>query len=207
LRTTPFQALYGFAHPVITENILLDAVGQEARDMLMVRQSALQTIKNNLQLAQERMKKQADKRISERTLQVGDMAHLKLQAYMHNALGIHKCLKLHSKYYGPFKVIQKIGQVAYKLLLPDACAIHPVFHISQLKKHLGPKVIPQQALPLVDSDGNILMQPEALLDRRMIPSNNEPMVQWLIKWINLPDTTATWEDVDFIRKVFLDFQP
>jgi hypothetical protein len=46
------------------------------------------------------------------------------------------------------------------------------------------------------------MQPKALLERRMIPSNNEPVVQWLIKWINLPETTATWEDVDFIKKVF-----
>jgi hypothetical protein len=61
LKTTPFQALYGFAPPMITENILSDAVGQEARDMLMVKQSALQTIKNNLHLAWERMKKQADK--------------------------------------------------------------------------------------------------------------------------------------------------
>jgi hypothetical protein len=150
------------------------------------------------------MKKQADKRRSERTLQLGGMAYLKLQPYRHNALGIHKCLKLHSKY---FKVIQKIGQVAYKLLLPDACAIHLVFHISQLKKHLGPKVIPQQALPLVDSEGNILIQPEALLDRRMITHNNKPVVQWLIKWINLPQTAATWEDVDFIKKVFPEFQP
>jgi hypothetical protein len=49
------------------------------------------------------------------------------------------------------------------------------------------------------------MQPKALLERRMIPSNNEPVVQWLIKWINLPETTATWEDVDFIKKVFLEF--
>jgi hypothetical protein len=112
LKTTPFQALYGFAPPMITENILSDAMGQEARDMLMVKQSALQTIKNNLHLARERMKKQADKRRSENTLQVGDMAYLKLQRYRHNALGIHKCLKLHSKYYDPFKVIQKIGQVA-----------------------------------------------------------------------------------------------
>jgi hypothetical protein len=47
---------------VISENILLDSVGQEARDMLLARQSTFNNIKSNLQLAQERMKKQADKK-------------------------------------------------------------------------------------------------------------------------------------------------
>jgi hypothetical protein len=93
------------------------------------------------------------------------------------------------------------------LLLLEGCRIHPVFHISQLKKHLGAKAIPQAQLPLVDIDGNILMQPEALLDRRLIPQNNESVVQWLIKWANLPDDAATWEDVDFMRKVFPSFNP
>jgi hypothetical protein len=135
------------------------------------------------------------------------MTYLKLQHYRHNALGIHKSLKLHSKYHGPFKIIAKIGQVAYKLLLPEGCGIHPVFHVSQLKKHIGAKATPQENLPLIDNDGNILMQPEALLDRRLTPRNNEPGVQWLIKWINLPAEATTWEDVGFIRKAFLEFNP
>jgi hypothetical protein len=63
-----------------------------------VRQSALQNIKKNLQLAQERMKKQVDKKRTERVLEVGDMSYLKLQLYRHNSLGIHKNLKLHSKF-------------------------------------------------------------------------------------------------------------
>jgi hypothetical protein len=88
------------------------------------------------------MKKYVDRRRSERELTVGDMAYLSLQPYRHNSLGIHKELNLHSKYYGPFKVLQKIGQVAYKLLLPDGCCINPAFHISQLKKHIGTKVVP-----------------------------------------------------------------
>jgi hypothetical protein len=56
LKTTPFQALYGFSPPMITENLLPDSVGAEARDMLLVRQTALQNIKANLKVAQERMK-------------------------------------------------------------------------------------------------------------------------------------------------------
>jgi hypothetical protein len=54
-----------------------------------------------------------------------------------------------TKYYGPFKIISKIGATAYKLQLPPTAEIHPVFHVSQLKKHISPKVVPQGNLPLV----------------------------------------------------------
>jgi hypothetical protein len=90
---------------MITEGILPDSIVVEARDVMQTRLRALTNIKRNLQLAQERMKKYADTKRSERELTVGDMAYLKLQPYRHNSLGIHRELKLHSKYYGPFKVL------------------------------------------------------------------------------------------------------
>jgi hypothetical protein len=116
--------------------------------MMQARLATLKNIKHNLQIAQDRMKKYADKKRTERTLDVGDMAYLKMQPYRHTSLGIHNSIKLHSKYYGPFIVLQQVGKVAYKLLLPDDCSFHTVFHISQLKKHIGPKVVPQAKLLL-----------------------------------------------------------
>jgi hypothetical protein len=72
---------------------------------------------------------------------------------------------------------------------------------------LGPTAIPSKELPLIDSKDTITVAPEAILQRRMIPRNNEPVVQWLIKWVNLPESEATWEDAGFIRKVFPSFHP
>ena len=207
LNMTPFQALYGFPPPMIAEVILPDCPNDNAKQLLQHRELATQIIKDNLSKAQSRIKQQADKHRSDREFSIGDMVYLKLQPYRHTSLSIHNSLKLHSKYYGPFRVLEKIGKAAYKLLLPDGCQLHPVFHVSQLKRHVGPQVIPTPQLPLVDDQGNIKVAPMEILERRMIPRNNEPVVQWLIQWLNLPPSAATWEDADFIRKVFPKFHP
>uniref|UniRef100_A0A453SWK3 Tf2-1-like SH3-like domain-containing protein n=1 Tax=Aegilops tauschii subsp. strangulata TaxID=200361 RepID=A0A453SWK3_AEGTS len=100
---------------------------------------------------------------------VGDMVYLKLQPYRHTSLSLHRHLKLHSKFYGPFRVLNKIGNHAYKLLLPQGCQLHDVFHVSQLKKHIGTTVIPSPILPLIGPDGIIKIEPEAVLERALIP--------------------------------------
>ena len=107
--------------------------------------------------------------------------------------------------------MDKIGNHAYKLLLPEDCQLHDTFHVSQLKKQLGPEAVPNPKLPLLDEQGNILIQPEAILKRKVIPQVQAdisiPVDQWRIKWLNLPMENATWEDAAFIQKVFPDFQP
>ena len=105
-----------------------DCPDEGARNILQNRKLANQMITDSLLKAQTaRIKHQADKHRSERTLIVGDMTYLKIQPYTHSSLSIHRSLKLHSKYYGPFRVIERIGKVAYKLLLPETCHLHRIF--------------------------------------------------------------------------------
>ena len=107
--------------------------------------------------------------------------------------------------------MERNGVEAYSLLLPEGCQLHPTFHVSQLKKHIGPEAVPNPKFPLLDEHGNILIQPEALLERRLIPRAQGdisiPAVQWRIKWLNLPVENATWEDAAFIQKIFPAFHP
>ena len=83
------------------------------------RQQVLQLLKDNLNLAQNRMKQQADQHHSEWSFNVGDRVFLRLQPYKQMSLkNIKKDNKLSPKYYGPYKVLQNIGSMAYKLELP-----------------------------------------------------------------------------------------
>jgi len=86
------------------------------------------------------MKQQANKNRSEREFSVGDMVYLKLQPYVQAIVAPRSNQKLSFWFYGPFRVLARVGKVAYKLELPPACRIHPVIHVSQLKLHVPPSV-------------------------------------------------------------------
>ena len=60
--------------------------------------------------------------------------------------------KLSPNYYGPYKVLRKIGTTAYKLELPPSSRVHPVFHVSCLKKVIGENLPVQTILPKLDEE-------------------------------------------------------
>jgi hypothetical protein len=133
------------------------------------------------------------------------MVYIKMAPYRMAAFGIRQSIKLSSKYYGPFRVLEKIGNLAYKLQLPAGVKIHPVFHVSQLKKHLGSHAIPQSGLPLIGDDGQIKTEPIQVLETRSLPRAKVLVTQWLIEWANLAPEDSSWEDANFIKTVFPDF--
>jgi hypothetical protein len=106
----------------------------------------LKQVKKNLQAAQNRMTQIANNRRSERSFSIGDYVYLKLQHYRQKSVVHRPSQKLSAKFFGLYLVINKIGNVAYKLELPPSSTIHPVFHVSQLKRHVGSHPV-QTALP------------------------------------------------------------
>lgn len=110
--------------------------------------------------------------------------------------------KLAFKFFGPYPVIEKVGSVAYKLRLPESCHIHPVFHVSLLKKALGPHV---QVSPTLPSVSDSSQKPENVLQRRTIRRPSGDVPQLLIKWSSWPEELATWEDEATIKLRFPEF--
>ena len=147
------------------------------------------------------MKQQADQHHSERSFIVGDLVFLWLQPYKQMSLKqANNDNKLSPKYYDPYKLSQTIGTVAYKLELPAACRVDPVFHVSCLKKFIGDKLPVQTILPKLDEDGKIILEPEAVTETRSRQLRNRSISEYLIKWKNLSAEDSTWEDENFIQK-------
>lgn len=84
------------------------------------------------------MKVQADKKRTELVFQTGDWVYLKLQAYCQSSVQRRTSQKLSPLYYGPFLIIERLGTIAYRLALPAEARIHPIFHVSLLKRAPGP---------------------------------------------------------------------
>ena len=72
------------------------------------------------------------------------------------------------RYFGPFRILQCIGSVAYKLELPPEARIHSVFHVSFLKHCVGDPSNQYLPLPLLTTSEGPMVQPIAILDVRRI---------------------------------------
>ncbi|KAA8522007.1 hypothetical protein F0562_012679 [Nyssa sinensis] len=164
-----------------------------------IRDQVLKDLRVTLQESQSRMKKIYDQHRTEREFEVGDWVYLKLQPYRQTSVAIRKAAKLAPKYYGPFMILKKIGAVSYKLELPTESKIHPVFHVSLLKKKVSSKHPIQGELPAVVMDtGTIFPIPQAVLDRRQRSYEDEI----LIHWKGLSPAEATWENLAAMQKQF-----
>lgn len=152
-------------------------------------------VHQHLARAQQRMKIQADKHRSERQFAVGDNVYLKLQPYVQSSLAPRSNQKLAFRFFGPFLVIAKVGSVAYKLALPASSHIHPVFHVSQVKK-VVPSSVTVDQLPVSLVGFQI---PELVLQRCLDSKGN---TQALIKWSGLPPSLATWENLEAVQQAF-----
>ncbi|KAA0037662.1 dolichyl-phosphate beta-glucosyltransferase-like [Cucumis melo var. makuwa] len=149
------------------------------------------------------MKKQADLKRREVESQEGDYVFLKIRPYRQVTLSMKQNEKLSPKYFGPYQILERLGEVAYKLELPSSAAIHPVFQVSQLKKVVGNRESVQQLELYVNENHEWITQPEEVYSYR----KNSATKEWeaLISWKGLPPHKATWENCSVLKYQFSKF--
>jgi hypothetical protein len=109
-------------------------------------------VRENLRIAQSRQKSYADNRQRDLEFQVGDHVYLKVSP-LRGTFRFHVKGKLAPWFVGPYCISKRIGKLAYRLELPEELArVHPVFHVSQLRKCLKllEEQVPIEVLDLQD---------------------------------------------------------
>lgn len=121
---------------------------------MLQRDVVMDLLKHNLTKAQQKMKEFANKKRSMIKFIIGEWVLVKLKPYRQNSLRLQKHQKLGRGFFGLFKVIKRIGKVTYKLDFLEEAKIHPVFHVSMLRKCVG--VPDHQVTPLQLHDSPLM---------------------------------------------------
>ncbi|GJU15630.1 hypothetical protein Tco_1143596 [Tanacetum coccineum] len=160
-------------------------------------------IKHRLQASRDRQKCYADKRRKPLEFQVGDMVMLKVSPWK-GVIRFGKRGKLNPRYIGPFKILAKVGTVAYRLELPEKLSrVHSTFHVSNLKKCLSDEPL---AIPLdeihIDEKLNFIEEPVEIMDREVkrLKQSRIPIVK--VRWNSRRGPEYTWEREDQMQKKY-----
>jgi hypothetical protein len=137
------------------------------------------------------MKQHADKKRMERSFAVGDWVYLKLQPYIQVSVARRSTQKLGFKFFGPYQILSRVGNVSYKLKLPDSTRIHPVIHVSQLKKAIRPQDTVSAELPCYYTNDSFAVQPQEIIDERMIKRGSKEVPQVKVQWSGMPPSLQT----------------
>ena len=163
-------------------------------DVLRDAEEQVQMIRDNLKVAQSRQKSYADTRRRDLVFQVGDYVYLKVSP-MKGIKRFSMKGKLAPRYIGPFKVLERRGEVAYQLELPESLSgVYNIFHVSQLKKCLR---VPKEQLPLeelsVKENLTYLGYPIKILETVEKVTRSRVIQMCKVQWNQYSEAEATWE--------------
>jgi hypothetical protein len=183
LKKSPFEALYG---QKCRTPLYWDQIGERQMfgpDIVEEAEQLVQQVRENLRVAQTHQKSYADVHRRDLTFAVGDHVYLKV-APMRGIRRFNVRGKLAPRYIGPFKVLERKGEVAYRLgLPPNLSEVHDVFHVSQLKKCLR---VPEEQAPLegldVQEDLTYTEHPMKILETSERVTRNKKIKMCRVQW-------------------------
>ncbi|GJV00199.1 retrotransposon protein, putative, ty3-gypsy subclass [Tanacetum coccineum] len=208
IKCAPFEMLYGRK---CRAPICWDQVGErilEGPEMIEVTNEKVAVAREKLKEAQTRQKSYADRHRRALEFQPGEHVFLKVSPTRGvRRFGIKG--KLSPRFIGPFEILDRVGEVSYRLALPPQLShVHNVFHVSLLRGYkYHPLHVISYPFDQIREDLSYTEEPESILDRqdRVMRNKTIPFVK--ILWRNHPEREATWETEESIRTSYPHFLP
>ena len=184
---SPFFANKGY-HPNITVHPQHDLSSARARENTVDLESLHQYLCEEMAAAQKRYQGPADaRRLPAPDFKVGDQVYVKAKYFR----STQPSKKLSEKNLGPYPIIAQVGTLSFTIRLPDSmCAVHPVFHVSQLKPAM-PNTIPNQSQPPpppVKVDGEPKYKITEILDLKLDQCRHQCPLLYLVRWAGYEGT-------------------
>nr|GFB98683.1 putative reverse transcriptase domain-containing protein [Tanacetum cinerariifolium] len=197
IKAAPFEALYGQKchSPVCwTEVGEAQILGPE---LIQETTEKIIQIKQKIQAARDRQKSYADKKRKPMDFQVGDKVMLKVSPWK-GVVRFGKRGNLNPRYVGPFRVLEKVRTIAYKLeLSQELSRVHNTFHVSNLNKCYSddPLTVPLDGLR-IDDQLHFVEEPVKIMDREVkrLKRSHIPLVK--VRWNSKRGPEFTWERED-----------
>ncbi|GJX53872.1 putative reverse transcriptase domain-containing protein [Tanacetum coccineum] len=203
IKAAPFEALYGRK---CRSPICWAEVGDSqltGPEIIHETTEKIVQIKSRIQAARDRQKSYADVRRKPLEFQVGDKVMLKVSPWK-GVIRFGKRGKLNPRYIGPFKIIAKVGTVAYRLELPEQLSrVHSTFHVSNLKKCMSDETL---AIPLdeiqIDDKLHFIEEPVEIMDREVKRLKQSRILIVKVRWNSRRGPEFTWEREDQMQKKY-----
>ena len=190
----PYEALYGRK---CRTPVCWDEVGERklvGPKIVQVTCDKIKVIRDRLKIAHDRQKSYANNRRRDLQFEVGDMVFLRISPWK-GVQRFRKRGKLSPRYNGPYMIVERIGEVAYRLEFPyDLDRIHDVFHVSMLRKYItDPSHVLTEQLVEIQENLTYEEEPVQIIDRReqVLGSKTIPLVKVLGRSHTIEE--ATWE--------------
>nr|GEZ42543.1 putative reverse transcriptase domain-containing protein [Tanacetum cinerariifolium] len=203
IKAAPYEALYGrkCRSPVCWAEV--GEAQLTGLELIQETTEKIVLIKQRIQAAQDRQKRYADLKRKPMVFEIGDRVMLKVSPWK-GVVRFGKRIKLNPRYVRPFKVLAKVGKVAYRLELPQELSrVHHTFHVSNLKKCYAdePLVMSLEGIHVVDKL-QFVEEPIEIMEREIkrLKRSQIPLVK--VRWNSRRGPEFTWEREDSFKQKY-----
>ncbi|KAL6191909.1 hypothetical protein ACLB2K_038298 [Fragaria x ananassa] len=190
----PYEALYG--RPCRSLNCLAEVGDSElfGPDIVQEMTEKVSIIRDRIRTTQSRQKSYADLKRRQVEFDIGDHVFLKVLPTK-EVVRFGKKRKLAPRYVGPFEILERVGDLAYRLALPPVMSgVQNVFHVSLLRKYIpeSSHVIDYETIK-VNADATFVVEPVRILDRSTKRFRRKEVNLVKACWSHHDEGDASWE--------------